>query len=57
MKKARIIAAPCEKILSLFENEGKILEIVFPDPVLNAHLAFERIRNSVSPRNQPYYEK
>lgn len=55
MEKARIIAGPCEKILSLFTC--KELEKVAPDPVLNANLAFERIKNSVKPRNQPYYEK
>lgn len=57
MEKARIIAGPSRKILSLFDNGERKLEIVFPDPVLNAKLAFERIKNRVRPKNQPYYEK
>ncbi|MCX7705585.1 MAG: tRNA (adenosine(37)-N6)-threonylcarbamoyltransferase complex dimerization subunit type 1 TsaB [bacterium] len=57
MKKATIIASPSKKILSVFNNQGKRLVRVTPDPVLNARLALERIKNSVNPRNQPYYEK
>ncbi len=57
LKDAKIVAGPDKKILSLFESSNKILINIFPDPVLNAVLAFERIKNSVSPINYPYYEK
>ncbi|OQB73617.1 MAG: tRNA threonylcarbamoyladenosine biosynthesis protein TsaB [candidate division TA06 bacterium ADurb.Bin131] len=57
LKNAKIVAGPDEKILSLFKDSGKILVNIFPNPVLNAILALERIKNSVSPLNQPYYEK
>lgn len=57
LEKSRLIAGPDEKILSLFCNTGKKLVKMDPDPVMNAVLAYERIKNSVKPRNQPYYEK
>ncbi|MCM8764990.1 MAG: tRNA (adenosine(37)-N6)-threonylcarbamoyltransferase complex dimerization subunit type 1 TsaB [Candidatus Omnitrophica bacterium] len=56
LAKAFVVAGPDEKILSLF-NPGKIVRKVRPCPVLNAILALERIKNAVSPINQPYYEK
>ena len=56
LKNAQIIAGPDRKICSLFTPRKPFVEI-FPDPVLNAMLAFDRIQNSVKPENQPYYEK
>jgi len=55
-RNAKIIAGPDRSICSLFDLKKKCVE-TFPDPVLNAMLAFERIQNGVKPRNQPYYEK
>lgn len=57
LKDAKIVAGSDEKILSLFKSSGKIQVNISPDPVLNAMLAFERIKNSVAPMNRPYYEK
>jgi len=56
LKDATIIAGPDKKILSLFKSSGKIVVNISPDPVLNAMLALERIKNSVSSAG-PYYEK
>lgn len=57
LKKARIVAGPDRKILSMFNSENYTIKKVNPDPVLNALLAYERIKNSVKPINHPYYEK
>ncbi len=57
LKKANIVAGPSREILSLFSPSKHTIKRVFPDPILNAVLAYERIKNSVKPKNQPYYEK